>query len=68
VTFDVTVPQGTSATCTVQGHTRDGLLVGRAEVDAVPVDAAQTTIRVTYRLETTQRPMTGEVPGCGPSR
>jgi len=68
VTFDVTVPQGGSATCTVQGHTRDGLLVGRAEVDAVPVDATQTTIRVTYTLETTQRPMTGEVPGCGPLR
>ena len=68
VTFDVTVPQGGGATCTVQGHTRDGLLVGRAEVDAVPVDAGQTTIRVTYTLQTSQRPVTGEVPGCGPPR
>jgi hypothetical protein len=68
VTFDVTVPQGGSATCTVQGHTRDGRLVGRAEVDAVAADAAQTTIRVTYSLATTARPVTGEVPGCGPLR
>ncbi len=68
VTFDVTVPQGEGATCTIQGHTRDGRLVGRAEVDAIPVDAAQRTIRVTYTLETTGRPVTGEVPGCGPLR
>ena len=52
----------------MQGHTRDGLLVGRAEVDAVPVDSGQTTIRVTYTLQTSQRPVTGEVPGCGPPR
>lgn len=66
VTFEVTKPAGRAATCTVQAHTRDGVEVGKAEVD-VPAQAPQTS-RVTYTLATTARPMTGEVPGCGPAR
>jgi hypothetical protein len=66
VTFDVRVPAGEGATCTVRGHTRDGAPVGQARVDVPPGGPGQTTIRVTYTLATTARPMTGEVPGCGP--
>jgi hypothetical protein len=68
VTFDVTMPAGQGATCTVRGHTRDGELVGEAQVDVPPGGAGQTTTRVTYSLVTTKRPVTGEVPGCGPRR
>jgi hypothetical protein len=66
VTFDVSTPAGQGATCTVQGHTRDGQLVGQAQVDVPPVDAQRTTLHVTFTLNTTARPMTGEVQGCGP--
>jgi hypothetical protein len=68
VTFDVTTPPGKGATCTVQGHTRDGELVGQANVDVPPGGPDQTTYRVTYALVTTKKPVTGEVPGCGPTR
>ncbi len=66
VTFDVTTPPGQGAVCTVLGHTRDGELVGEARVDVPPGEAGQTVVRVTYSLVTTKRPVTGEVPGCGP--
>jgi hypothetical protein len=66
VDFDVRVPAGEGASCTVQGHSRDGQLVGRVEIDVPPGDAAQTVLHVTYRLVTTARPVTGQVPGCGP--
>ena len=66
VVFDVSTPAGQGAACTVRGHTRDGELVGEAQVDVPPGDAGQTSVRVTYSLVTTKRPVTGEVPGCGP--
>ena len=65
VTFDVRVPVGEGASCTVRGHTRDGLLVGQAVIE-VPGEAGRTIVHVTYTLATTGRPVTGEVPGCGP--
>jgi hypothetical protein len=66
VTFDVTTPPGGGATCTVQAHTREGELVGSAQVNVAGGAADQTSTRVTYTLATTKRPITGEVPGCGP--
>jgi Domain of unknown function (DUF4307) len=66
VVFDVSTPKGQGATCTVRGHTRDGELVGEAHVDVPPGGADQTSVRVTYSLVTTKRPVTAEVPGCGP--
>jgi hypothetical protein len=66
VDFDVRVPAGEGATCTVQGHTFEGRSVGSAQVDVPPAGADVTMLHVTYRLTTTERPMTGEVPGCGP--
>jgi hypothetical protein len=66
VDFDVRVPAGEGASCTVQGHTRFGQLVGDATVDVPPAGAGVTSIHVTYSLATTERPVTGEVPGCGP--
>jgi hypothetical protein len=66
VTFDVTTPPGGGATCTVQAHTRDGQLVGSAQVSVPAGTPGQTTTRVVYTLPTSKRPVVGEVPGCGP--
>jgi hypothetical protein len=66
VTFEVTKPAGEPAACTVLGHTRDGEQVGQGEV-TVPAGApTNTTVEITYTLTTTKRPVTAEVPGCGP--
>jgi hypothetical protein len=67
VSFDVRVPAGEGATCTVEGHTRNGVSVGQVDVDVPPAGPGATTIHVTYHLATSARPVTGEVPGCGPS-
>ena len=66
VTFDVTTPPGEGATCTVVAHTRDGEQVGSAQVSVPPGAPDQSSSRVIYTLPTTKRPITGEVPGCGP--
>ena len=66
VTFDVAVPPGEGATCTVRAHTRDGERVGEATIIVPPAPPGQSRSRTTYTLTTTKRPMTGEVPGCGP--
>jgi Domain of unknown function (DUF4307) len=67
VTFDVIKPAGQPAVCTVLAHARNGEEVGRAQVPVPAGNADQTVSRVTYTLVTTARPMTGEVPGCGPA-
>jgi hypothetical protein len=67
VHFQVTRQHGEAVVCTVQGHTRDGLEVGSAEVTVPAGGPDDTTAQVTYTLATTQRAMTGEVPGCGPA-
>lgn len=67
VTFEVRKPAGQPASCTVLGHTRDGVEVGRATVEVPAGAAGETTARVTYTLRTTGRPVTAEVPGCGPA-
>lgn len=68
VSFDVRVPAGEGASCTVEGHTRDGRQVGSEVIDVPPGGAGDTLVHVTHTLATTARPMTGEVPGCGPRR
>lgn len=68
VTFEVRLPAGRGASCTVLAHARDGEQVGWAEVSVPPAPAGQRTGVVTYTLATSRRPVTGEVPGCGPAR
>jgi hypothetical protein len=67
VTFEVRKPAGESALCTVRARNRAGAEVGRAEVQVPAGAAEETRSRVTYTLRTTERPVTGEVPGCGPA-
>ena len=50
------------ATCTVRARSADGAEVGYAKVDA----PAGAEAYVTYRLATSGRPVTVEVPNCGP--
>ena len=66
VSFDVRVPAGEGASCTVQGHTREGRQVGSEVIDVPPAGDGDTIVHVTHTLATTAQPVTGEVPGCGP--
>jgi hypothetical protein len=68
VLFEVRKPAGEKALCTVLGHTRDGEQVGIGEVEVPGGAPDETTRQVTYTLVTTKRPVTAEVPGCGPPR
>jgi hypothetical protein len=62
VTFEVRKPADAAASCTVRALAGGGAEVGRARVD-VPAG----TTRITYTLVATKRPVTAEVPGCGPA-
>jgi hypothetical protein len=64
VDFVVRKDAGKEATCRVRARSASGEEVGLAEVD-VP-KGAETL--VTYRLATSHRPVTVEVPACGPLR
>jgi hypothetical protein len=59
IKFRVRLPAGEGAVCAVRARSRDGAVVGRAEV---PVGAGRS--EVTYRLATTGRPFVGEVTRC----
>jgi hypothetical protein len=66
VAFDVTLPAGSGASCTVVAATGDGQEVGTAEIAVPPAPAGQQSTHVTYTLKTSQRAFGGQVPGCGP--
>jgi hypothetical protein len=65
IQFRVNLPAGKAATCAVRARNRAGQEVGRAEVP-VPPGADRHPV-ITYRLATTERPVSGEIQGCGPS-
>jgi hypothetical protein len=64
VEFVVRKPSDDPATCRVRARARNGEEVGRAEVDV----ERGSQVRMTYRLATSKRPVTVEVPACGPLR
>ncbi len=64
VDFVVRKDAGKEATCRVRARSANGEEVGLAEVDVEKGAEA----RVTYRLSTSDRPVTVEVPACGPRR
>jgi hypothetical protein len=61
VNFDVFLPEGSSAECTVRALTADGLEVGRAQV---PVHARGDNTTVVYSLQVTARPSSAFVDTC----
>jgi hypothetical protein len=63
VEFTVHVPAGGQAVCAVRARSEDGAEVGRDEVRVTPAEG-ETRPRVTHRLTTTDRPVTGEVQRC----
>jgi hypothetical protein len=63
VTFEVTKSDGKAATCTVQAFSYNGAEVGEHQV---PVPAGED-VSVVYRLATTARAYTAEVPTCQPA-
>ncbi len=63
VEFWVVVPAGGAATCVVRARSQSGAEVGRAEV-TLRAAPGQTRAQTVYRLVTTERPVTGEVPHC----
>jgi uncharacterized protein DUF4307 len=65
IQFRVNLPTGKSATCAVRARNRAGVEVGRAEVRVPPDRAARPLL--TYRLATRERPVNGEIQGCGPA-
>jgi hypothetical protein len=65
IQFRVNLPAGKSATCAVRARNRTGVEVGRAEVRVPPARDARPLIA--YRLATRERPVTGEIQGCGPA-
>jgi hypothetical protein len=67
VEFQVTVPAGGSASCTVRARATSGAEVGRETID-VRAEPGQTRAVAVHRLATTQRARVAEVPGCGPVR
>ncbi len=63
VEFTVVVPEGETAICAVRARSADGAEVGREQVRVVP-QPGDTHPRVTHRLPTKERPVTGEVQRC----
>lgn len=62
VTFDVTKPRGTAATCTVQALSQSFAQVG---VQSVTVPAGgESTVRLTVDVATAERAVTGNVATC----
>lgn len=61
ITFEVYKPAGEPAVCRVRARSADGAEVGMALVE---VTAAESHTTVDYVLQTTGRPVTGELQRC----
>ncbi len=64
--FRVYKPAGEASTCHVRARASSGVEVGAAEVTVPPPDPGADSATVTYRLPTTQRPVSAEVIRCLP--
>ncbi|WP_415648930.1 DUF4307 domain-containing protein [Stackebrandtia soli] len=65
IVFNVYQSGGVDATCRVRARSADGAVVGHAEV-SISAEGSSTT--VAYTLETSARPVTGEVQRCYSAR
>lgn len=63
VLFEVHKPEGSQATCLVRARNKAGAEVGHAKV-SIPAEGSHT--KVNYTLETSARPVTGELLRCYP--
>jgi hypothetical protein len=62
VTFDVILPPGRSAVCSVRARNLDFAEVGRVDQEAGPFRSGSG--RVTVDVRTTERAINGDVTGC----
>ncbi len=64
VDFEVTKAPGATAFCTVRAREADGSETGRELVEIGPGEGGERSVRVSHRLTTIDRAVTGEVDGC----
>lgn len=67
ISFEVRVPAGEGARCTVRARDRAGAEVGRAEVTVPAAGPQARTVRGSAVLTTTDQQFYSEVLGCGPA-
>ncbi len=68
VSFTLTLPAGSGASCTVIAQTHDGAQIATEEFAVTGAADGGTTVQVTHTLTTSKRAFAGSVPGCGPPR
>ncbi|GAA1746097.1 hypothetical protein GCM10009681_16420 [Luedemannella helvata] len=68
ISFEVRVPEGQGARCTVRTRNRAGVEVGRAVVDLPAAGPQARTLFGSVVLTATDQPFYSDVPGCGPAR
>ena len=66
VDFEVRVPAGAGAVCTVRARDYGGTTVGQAQVTLPAGDPGVTLLRASHTVATSGKPFVGDVPGCGP--
>ena len=64
VVFEVRRPDGAQSTCVVRARDEDGAETGRETVEIAPDADGRDLVRVTHRLATEARAVTGEVERC----
>jgi hypothetical protein len=65
--FRVYKPAGETSTCHVRARARSGIEVGAADVTVPPPEPGAASVNVTYRLPTSQRPVSAEIIRCLPA-
>jgi hypothetical protein len=64
ITFDVRKPPDATAVCVLRARDRQGAEVGRREVAVRPRADGMRTVVLVETLQTSRRPVTGEVNSC----
>jgi hypothetical protein len=62
--FRVHTSAGEPSTCHVRARARSGIQVGAADVSVPAPDPGAGSVTMTYRLATTERPVSAEVISC----
>jgi hypothetical protein len=68
ISFEVRVPDGKGAVCTLRARDRRGAEIGRTEVTLPAGGPGVRTLHGTHTLSTTGQSFYAEVLGCGPAR
>ena len=66
VEFEVRVPAGKGAVCTVRARDYSGTTIGQTSTTVAPGAPDQTVLHATGTVVTSAKPFHGDVIGCGP--